>query len=98
MDGIDLIASKSYVCADFDDTQKNKRFEKHSPDAKNKKCAYVACTKLALLGMAGTRTHGGCGKPSSLGVDGRKKAEYLAQNPRLGVSTPPVESVDQKAA
>ena len=100
MDGIDFIASKGYACADFADTQKNKRFEKHSPDVKNKKCPHIACTKTALLGMAGTRTpefcgqhakgrmvniknksltRRGCGKPLSLGVDGRGNAEYLAQ-------------------
>ena len=73
MDGIGLIASKDYVCADFDDTQKKKRFEKHSPDVKNKKCVYLACTKLALLSMAGTRTPEYCGQHAKGRMANNKK-------------------------
>ncbi|CAM9302810.1 unnamed protein product, partial [Ascophyllum nodosum] len=60
MDEIDHIAPTDNTYADFDDTQKNKPFTEYASDgmgySKNKTCAYVACTNLAVLGMTGTRT------------------------------------------
>ena len=66
MDEIDHIATKDNTYADFDGTQKNKPFTAYASDgmgyAKNKTCAHVACTNLAVLGMTGTRTAEYCGQ------------------------------------
>ena len=83
----------------MNDTQENKSFTRNAPDGmgyvKNETRTHIACTKLALLTLAGIRTAEYCGqtakdrmvniklgKSLSFGVDGRKTAEYSAQHTR----------------